>query len=117
MKRLYQLLTVSALALSLSACATAPATIGTATSQTSAVITAIQQAAVEACSFLPTAATVTNIIGAATGVGAETTLASTIAAQICAAVSPTASAKRGGAAPTVYGVVVHGRFVSGGKRH
>ena len=72
----------------------------------------IQQAAVATCSFLPTTATVANIIGAASGVGAETQLATTIATQICAAVTQKSAARRGGAAPTVNGVVVHGRFVN-----
>jgi hypothetical protein len=84
---------------------------GTTATDITTVISQVQQAAVAACSFLPTTATVANILGTVAGVGAETQLATTVAAQICAAVSPAASVRRGGAAPTVNGVVVHGRFV------
>jgi hypothetical protein len=113
MKNLHNLSLACAISLSvaLGGCATTPGTISTTTSNISAVIAAVQQAAVASCAFLPTAATVTNIIGAAAGVGAATTLATDIASQICSAVSAVKSGKRGAAAPTVNGVAVHGRFV------
>lgn len=95
-------------AVALGGCATGGIT-GTTTNITS-TITQVQQAAVAACSFLPTTATVANILGTVAGVGAETQLATTIAAQICAAVSQK-SAARGSAAPEVNGVAIHGRFV------
>lgn len=84
----------------------------TAANNINSVIAQIQQASVAACSFLPTTATIANILGTVAGVGAETQLATTVASQICAAVSPAAKANRAaGAAPTVNGVVIHGRFV------
>ena len=116
MKRLKGFIAAAGLAgaVALGGCAS---TGGTGTTTTSADITAtiqqVQQAAVAACAFLPTTATVANLIGTATGVGAETQLATTIAGQICAAVSATTTsgARRAGAVPTVHGVVIHGRFV------
>ncbi|HXP09025.1 MAG TPA: hypothetical protein VN828_11045 [Acidobacteriaceae bacterium] len=97
--------------IALGGCASTSGTIATATTNASTTIAAIQQAAVAACSFLPTTATVANLIGTVAGVGTETSVATTLAASICAAVSPKASAKRGGAAPVVNGVTIHGRFV------
>ena len=113
MRNIHNLLTAAGLsvAVALGGCATTPGTISTATTNVSAVISEVQQAAVAACAFLPTTATVANIIGTVAGVGPETTLATTIAAQICSAVSASKSARRGGAAPTVNGVAIHGRFV------
>lgn len=102
---------VFSLSIALGGCATTPGTISTTTSNISAVIAAVQQAAVASCAFLPTAATVTNIIGTVAGVGAATTLATDIASQICSAVSAVKGGKRGATAPTVNGVAVHGRFV------
>jgi len=52
-----------------------------------------------------------RFLSLAAGVGAATTLATDIASQICSAVSTAKSGKRGAAAPTVNGVLVHGRFV------
>jgi hypothetical protein len=76
---------------------------------TGAPITAadVQAAAVAACGFLPTAATVANIIAA--GNPAVATV-STIAQAICSAVTAKGG-RLGGAAPNVNGVPVHGRFV------
>lgn len=102
-------------AVALGGCASTGTSTGTSTtaSDITATIAQVQQAAVAACAFLPTTATVANLIGTATGVGAETQLATTIASQICAAVSATTTngARRAGAVPTVHGVVIHGRFV------
>jgi hypothetical protein len=78
-----------------------------------AFIQAAQQAAVQACGFLPTAATITAIVTA----GQFTTYFE-IAAQICAVVtapSPAADPQTRTAArrvaPKVSGVTVRGRFV------
>lgn len=75
--------------------------------------TAVQNAAVAACGFLPTAATVSGIISAATGGvgGAALQTAEQVAAAICAAVLPTKSGKLRGT-PMVNGVAVHGRWVN-----
>lgn len=74
------------------------------------IIAAVQAATVQACKFLPTAQTVADIFAAGNPL---LVTASAVAVAICAAVSPQALAakKRGGAAPTVAGVVVHGKFV------
>ena len=115
MKKIRNALLASALSASvaLGGCASTSGTTGTTTalSNISNVISQVQQAAVAACAFLPTTATVANIIGTVAGVGTETQLATTIASQICAAVAPVKSARRGGAVPTVNGVAIHGRFV------
>ncbi len=78
-------------------------------------ISAVQNATVAACRFLPTASTVANIIAAGNPLLAT---AEAIAAAICAAVLPTAPAplppvlaRRGVVVPTVNGVVIHGTFV------
>lgn len=116
MKTIRNLFLVGAMsaAVALGGCASVglPGLTGTTAANITTVISQVQQSAVAACSFLPTTATVAQIIGTASGVGAETQLATTIAAQICAAVSPSAKARRGGAAPTVNGVAIHGRFVN-----
>lgn len=75
--------------------------------------TDVQNAAVAACGFLPTASTVAGIIAAASG-GAGTAIITTVdsvAAAICAAVVP-AKAGRLRGAPMVNGVVVHGKWVN-----
>jgi hypothetical protein len=75
---------------------------------------AVQNAAVAACGFLPTAASVASIISAAAGGagGVVLTTAGQVAAAICQAVVPVRQAgKLGAALPTVNGVVVHGKFV------
>jgi|SRR5579864_2665767 len=83
-----------------------PATIQSA-------VTAVQQAAVTACGFLPTAATVSGILATLVpGAAAIEQLIASTAQQICAAVAPVrTSAKLKAVAPTVNGVPVHGRFV------
>jgi hypothetical protein len=67
----------------------------------------VQQAAVLACGFLPTAATVASILS---GGNPLVSTASAIAQAICTAVTAKA-VRRGGPAPSVGGVVIHGRFV------
>jgi hypothetical protein len=68
------------------------------------VVAQVQQAAIVACGFLPTAATVAAILS-----GGASTAVTDIAQLICTAV--TTKGVRRGAAPTVNGVVIHGRFV------
>ena len=92
-----------AAALALSGCATGGVTPATVTT----TITAVQQAAVLACGFLPTAATVASILS---GGNPLVSTASAIAQAICTAVTAKAF-RRGGPAPMVGNVVVHGRFV------
>jgi len=80
--------------------------------QTAETIATVQNATQVACSFVPTAASVANILAAlypaaVAPVGAATT----VAQQVCDAVTAK-SAHRGAAlAPTVAGVVVEGHFV------
>jgi len=76
-------------------------------------ITAVQSAAVQACGFLPTASTVSAILASfVPGASAIETWVVNIADQICAAVTPLKGQKlRAILAPTVNGVVIHGRFV------
>jgi hypothetical protein len=77
-------------------------------------VTSVQQAAVSACGFLPTAATVSGILATLVpGAAAIEQLIASTAQQICAAVAPvkTSARLRAAAPPTVNGVPVHGRFV------
>lgn len=82
-----------------------------------AIVSEIQQAAVTACSFQPTIATVSSIIGTFTSVGAQIDSVNQIAAQICAAIAVPKSARRGGAAPQFCDgparqcVPIHGKWV------
>lgn len=114
MKHISKILAVSGLSasLALGGCATTTGGTTSTTTSISDTIAQIQNAAVTACAFLPTAATVANIIGTLAGVGTETNLAGNVAAQICAAVAPPKSAKLKAGVPTVNGVVIHGKFVS-----
>jgi len=103
-------------ALAVGGCSSIPGMPGGTTTpvDAQALIKQIQGYAVSACSFLPTASTVASIIGTLAGVGPQVSTASDVAAQICAAVTaaPTVGRKRGAsAAPTVRGVVIHGRFI------
>jgi len=94
--------------LSLGGCATTGSNVS---ENVSAVIEQVRQVAVATCGFLPTVETVAAIISAGNPLVSG---ASAIATAICAAVSsipPRTAGKRGGAVPTVAGVVVHGRFV------
>jgi hypothetical protein len=94
-------------ALMLGGCATTGGTVTTAQ-----LISDAQQAATVACGFVPTAATVANIISVGNPL---ISTASAIAQAICSAVAAaptTAAGKFRGALPTVNGVVIHGRFVT-----
>lgn len=71
-------------------------------------VSSIQQAAVLACGFLPTAQTVADILAAGNSL---ISTVSAVAQAICAAVG-TKGVRKGGAAPTVNGVVIHGKFVN-----
>lgn len=70
----------------------------------------VQNAAVTACGFLPTATTITSIL--AVNDPALTT-AVAVAQAICAAVAaaPKAGAKRGLAKPSIDGVIISGTFI------
>jgi len=92
-----------AAALALSGCAGGSVTPATV----SATIAQVQQAAVLACGFLPTAATVASILS---GGNPLVTTAAGIAQAICTAVTAKA-ARRGGPAPMVGNVVIHGRWM------
>jgi hypothetical protein len=76
-------------------------------------VTQVQQAAVAACGFLPTAATVSGILATLVpGVATAEAAVVSAAQQICAAVAPVkTSARLKVVVPTVNGVPVHGRFV------
>ena len=90
--------------LSLGGCATTGSNVN-------AIVEQVRQVAVATCGFLPTVATVVDIIAAGNPLISG---ASAIASAICAAVNsipPRTAGRRGGAVPTVAGVVVHGRFV------
>lgn len=103
------ILSVSAISLALGACST------TQTANIASEISLVQQAAVSACSFLPTTATVAAILSALIpGAAPIEQVAATTAQQICGAVSTVKLGGRLGgtsAPPTVNGVPVHGRFV------
>lgn len=81
--------------------------------QVTATVAGVQQSAVQACGFLPTAASVAAIIASLVpGGSVVVATADSIAAQICAVVSPAkASGRLGASVPTVNGVPVHGTFV------
>jgi len=88
------------------------ASTGTGTTTTAQIISDAQQAATLACGFVPTAATVANIISVGNPL---VSTASAIAQAICSAVAAvpvTAAGKFRGTLPTVNGVVIHGRFVT-----
>ena len=107
--RKFAIISASALSLALGACST------TQTANINAEISQVQQAAVAACSFLPTTATVAAILSALVpGAAPIEQIAATTASQICSAVSNVKlSGRLGGAVaqPMVNGVPVHGRFV------
>ena len=93
-----------AVALSLAGCGTtSPISIGPLTPAS------VPTAAVAACGFLPTLATVANIIAAN---NSTLSTATAVASAICAAVVGAKGGRLGGATPNVNGVQVHGRFVS-----
>jgi hypothetical protein len=72
------------------------------------VISQVQADAVAVCGFLPTAATVANIISAGNPLIATV---SAIAEAICSAVLPAKLGRKLAVIPTVNGVPIHGRFV------
>ncbi len=74
------------------------------------VIEQVRQAAVAVCGFLPTVETVAAILASGNPIVAT---ASGIANAICDAVThlPPMTARRGAPAPSVAGVVIHGKFV------
>lgn len=98
-------LAIAGLALSLGACAT----LGTGGLGSSDTIIAIQNAAVAACSFLPTAGTIANIIKAN---DPKLITAEAVAAAICAAIAPTTQHALIATTPKVDGVAIVGAFVS-----
>lgn len=103
------------LAGSLAACGTVPGGNGPAPTPTpiatDATITAIQQAAVKVCGFLPTVQTVADIVTTFTGGGALVALVGNVANAICNAVKPALGARERAEVPAVNGVVIHGKFV------
>lgn len=96
------LVTVAGLALSLGACATLQSPLGN-----SNTIIKIQNAAIAACAFLPTAQTIASILAAN---DPKLATAEAVAAAICAAIQPTAHALIY-VAPAVDGVQIVGAFV------
>lgn len=74
-------------------------------------ITAIQQAAVRVCGFLPTVQTVADIVATFTGGSAIVNLAGNVATAICNAVRPPLGARKRAAVPMVNGIVIQGGFV------
>lgn len=74
-------------------------------------ITAIQQAAVSVCGFLPAVETVASIVATFTGGGAIVDLVGRVAGSICNAVKPPLGARKRAAVPMVNGVVIKGGFV------
>ena len=108
----------------LAGCGQATTTGSGTLSPTPSIIAAIQNDAVLACAFLPTAETVASIITAATGAAGSVAYTATtdVANAICGAVSaapkpvPPASGKRLGAVlvsgPKVNGVVIQGYLLN-----
>lgn len=90
-------------ALSLGGCGTT----GNTPADIQQLILQVQAAAVQVCSFLPTAETITAIISAGNPVVGTATA---VANAICAAVTAK-SARLGETAPQVNGVPIHGTFV------
>ena len=86
-------------------------TLGSCAGTLPPTVASVQQLAVAVCGFLPTAATVANIISAGNPL---VMTGEAIAAAICQAVTPAKlSGKRLGAiTPMVGNVIVHGRFVN-----
>jgi hypothetical protein len=97
-------------ALALSGCAGLPTSITTAVTGINSTVTAVQNAAIKACEYQPTEATIEAIIGKFVP-GLDTIQA--IADNICKAVSTasTPAARRARTVPIVAGVPIRGRFV------
>ena len=103
MRKLFFVIPIAAM-FSLGGCAT----IGGLSAPT---VAQVQAAAVAACSFLPTAATVANIIAAGNPL---VSTAGAIAQAICSALASSnvrSSARLRATQPMVGNVVIHGRFV------
>lgn len=64
-------------------------------------IAKVQATAQNLCKFVPTVATITNIVGAATGTSAVTVTATSVASQICSAVQPSSAQALVSGKPTV----------------
>lgn len=75
-----------------------------------ATIAEVQSISTKVCGFLPLVSTVGGIIATLAGAGAIEQTAAGIAQSICNAVTKK-GARRGGAAPRLYGVPLRGRFV------
>jgi hypothetical protein len=101
--------------LPIAGCALLGISISACTPSTSAaLITEIQQDAMTACSFLPTAETVTQLITVGNiQATAGLTLGSTIASDICKAVSstPAPSSLKKATIPSINGIPINGIFV------
>jgi len=118
MRKLVMLAALSGLLLS--GCATTPGggttvtlptiTLPSISPSVDATIAQVQAIATSICKFEPAAATVASIIASLAGAGPIVDTASSIASSICASVTKT-GVRRGGAAPRVYGVAIHGHFV------
>jgi hypothetical protein len=98
------------LALGLSACVTAGPGPAPSPSDPTSYIADIQKAAVAACGFLPQASFVADLFLSG---NSTVQTAQAWAAAICAAVTPKATVRRGGAVTPgrVNGIPVRGRFV------
>lgn len=80
--------------------------------QTAETIAQIQKGTQIACSFVPTAASVANILAALyPAAQAPVGAATEVAQQICSAVTAKSARRGAPAVPTVAGVVVDGHFV------
>lgn len=109
-------------ALTLGGCATNPTT-GLPTidpTQLTTIETQVQQDAAQVCGFVPTIGTIAAIIASfVPGAAAVTTIATQVANQICAAVTPvkasltskTLTRRTFGVLPSVNGVPIQGYFI------
>lgn len=75
-----------------------------------AAVTQVQSITTTVCGFLPIASTVAGILATLAGAGAVEQTAASVAQSICNAVTKK-GARRGGAAPRLYGVPIRGKFV------
>lgn len=113
--RRFHLMIFAAAAFALGACATPSTDTPTGSTPTTSGgidIEQVRSIATTVCGFVPTVSTVAGIIASFAGAEAIVTTAGAIATQICAAVTPLRSAKRGAARPMLRGVPIHGRFVT-----
>jgi hypothetical protein len=109
-------------ALGLAACNTDGVTPGTTTPGTigtlslDPTVSAVQQAAIQGCAYVPAATTVASIITSFAGGGAIADMVGQVAQSICNAVVPAKTAaarhlRRLAGPPQVNGVPVHGYFL------